>query len=185
MMTQEEKIKIEKIWNVIGLTTLAFFLGLLLMGSLMIYWNNNEVPKTALEQVERLVKENPEMFYNSGLIDSILKAEGYHKVTATVYNPVVSQCDNDPLITADNSRIDLERLDSGELKWVALSRDLLKEHFNYGDKIEIICEDHKAINGIYYVHDTMNRRYSERIDILLPEGNKYGKWKVIIRKVED
>ena len=182
-MTQEEKI--EKIWNVIGLTTLAFFLGLLLMGSLMIYWNNNKVPETTLKQVERLVKENPEIFYNSELIDGILKAEGYHKVTATVYNPVAEQCDDDPLITADCSRIDLERLNSGELKWVALSRDLLKENYSYGDRIEIICLSDSKINGIYEVHDTMNRRYSERIDILMPNSIKSGKWDVIIKRVEE
>lgn len=185
MMTQEEKIKIEKIWNVIGLTTLAFFLGLLLMGSLMIYWNNNQVPETAIEQVTRLVKENPEMFYNSGLIDSILQAEGYHRVTATVYNPVEEQCDDDPLITADCSRIDLERLDSGELKWIALSRDLL-EKYDYGDRVEIICLSDSKINGIYEIHDTMNRRFTNKIDILMPNNRKVGKWDdVIIKKIEE
>ena len=52
--------------------------------------------------------------------------EDWSKVTVTVYNPVMEQCDSTPLITADNSEIDLKKLKQGKLKWVAVSRDLLK-----------------------------------------------------------
>lgn len=182
-MTQNEKI--DQVWKLIGTFTLAFFLGMTVLGSLVIHWNNKKVPETAIEQVTRLVKENPEIFYNSELIDSILKSEGYHRVSATVYNPVAEQCDNDPLITADCSEIDLEKLDSGDLKWIALSRDLL-EKYGYGDRIEIICLSDSKINGIYEVHDTMNSRFTNKIDILMPNSIKSGKWdNVIIKRVEE
>ena len=58
------------------------------------------------------------------------------RVTVTQYNPVVSQCDEDPLVTADNSKIDLEKLRRGKIRWVAVSRDLL-DRYNYGNVIEL------------------------------------------------
>lgn len=104
------------------------------------------------------------------------------KVTATVYNPVESQCDSDPLITADNSKICLNKLNKGELRWIAISRDLRK-HFKYGDVVLLSCESNPEINGEWEVHDTMNSRFSNKIDLLVPEKIKLGKWDdVIIKK---
>ena len=92
--------------------------------------------------------------------------EDWNKVTVTVYNPVVEQCDSTPYITADNSKIDLAKLKQGKLKWVAVSRDLLKNGVvKYGGRVKLECED-PSLNGIYYVHDTMNPRWTKRIDIL-------------------
>jgi aspartate carbamoyltransferase regulatory subunit len=54
----------------------------------------------------------------------------YKKVKGTVYHAVEAQCDNTPLITADNSKIDTSIVN--ELRWVALSRDLLNR--KYRDK---------------------------------------------------
>ena len=57
-------------------------------------------------------------------------------VTTTMYNPVVSQCDEDPLITAANLKIDPNK--ASEQKYVALSRNLLKRwggKFSYKDKV--------------------------------------------------
>lgn len=51
----------------------------------------------------------------------------YKNVKGTVYHAVESQCDNTPLITADNSLIDTARVN--ELRWVALSRDLISRKF--------------------------------------------------------
>lgn len=100
------------------------------------------------------------------------------KVTATVYNPVESQCDSDPLITADNSKIDLDKLNSGQLKWIAISRDL-REHFKYGSKVRIKCKTDPSINGVYEVRDCMNPRFTSRIDILKPIGHTKGRWENI------
>lgn len=98
------------------------------------------------------------------------------KVTATVYNPTENQCDEDPLITADNSKIDLNKLNSGQLKWIAVSRDLRK-HFKYGSKVRISCKSDPSINGVYEVRDTMHERFEFYIDILKPIGQTKGRWK--------
>lgn len=110
------------------------------------------------------------------------------KVTATRYNPVESQCNDQPLITADMSKISLSKLKRGEIRWIAVSRDLRKI-YKYGDIVEIKAKDgdDKSINGLYEVHDTMNKRFTDRIDILTHADNPHGqgKWEgVSIRLVK-
>lgn len=46
-------------------------------------------------------------------------------VKLTCYQPVKSQCNNQPLITADGSKINLHHLKNNKIKWCAISRDLL------------------------------------------------------------
>ena len=93
--------------------------------------------------------------------------EDWSKVCVTVYNPVQEQCDSTPLITADNSEIDLAKLKKGKLKWVAVSRDLLKSgKVKYGGKVKIKCKQDSSISGTYYVHDTMHPKWKKHIDIL-------------------
>ena len=121
-----------------------------------------------------------EEYKYDSFIDSIMSTEKLREkltetVTVTRYNPVIEQCDDDPLITADNSKIDLKKLNIGKLRWIAVSRDL-REKFPYGSKVRLIVGD-KEIDGIYYVHDTMNPRFKSRIDILSPVNEKTGMWK--------
>lgn len=108
----------------------------------------------------------------------------YHQVTATIYHPVEEECDSDPLTTADGSKINLKKLKHGELNWIAMSQDLIGTRYNYGDIIEIISED-EEINGLYEIHDTMNKRFTNRIDILTYPGRTRGKgkWNIKIRKI--
>lgn len=90
-------------------------------------------------------------------------------VTATMYNAVIGQCDADPLVTAGMYRIKLTM--ASDHRWVALSRDLLTRwggNFKYGDRIEITNAGHK--NGTYTIVDTMNKRFTNRMDILETEG---------------
>ena len=118
--------------------------------------------------------EETEYFY---VDDEFLeKEEDWSKVTVTVYNPVIEQCDSTPLTTADNSEIDMRKLKQGKLKWVAVSRDLLKNgKVKYGDRIRLKCKD-KSLSGVYTVHDTMNPRWEKRVDILAHQDNRtYGK----------
>ena len=96
------------------------------------------------------------------------------KVMCTVYNPTAGQCDASPIVTADNSKIDIERLKSGELRWCAVSRDILKE-YSYGDTIEVFISDGHPKNGKWVIHDTMNKRYVNYVDFLT-YNEKYGKW---------
>lgn len=88
-------------------------------------------------------------------------------VTVTCYQPVESQCDSDPLITADGSKIDLKKLKNGEIKWCAISRDLL--WLFPKDKPKRV---HIEGYGVYEVRDVMNKRFEHRLDILLHPSDK-------------
>jgi len=97
-------------------------------------------------------------------------------VTATYYNPVKEQCNSDPLITASGKEINIELLEKGELKWIAVSRDLLRI-YNYGDIVRITCDHDPSINGDYEITDTMHERFENTVDLLWPVGMKgKGKW---------
>ena len=104
---------------------------------------------------------------------------------ATTYNAEVNQCDSDPLTTADGSRIDLDKLANGQLRWCALSRDLIWDEyrqsihaegfrglFEFGDTITVYSKTCPQINGKWTIHDTMNKRYTRSIDFLIhPDNN--------------
>lgn len=108
--------------------------------------------------------------------------EAYDTVIATVYNAVESQCDDSPLVTADCSYIDKEKLNKGGLRWVAISRDLFKK-YKYGDTIIVICPSSPEIEGEWVIHDTMNKRARNKIDFLMPDDINLGKWEnVVIKK---
>lgn len=95
----------------------------------------------------------------------------YNYVIGTKYNAESSQCDDSPLITADNSKIDLRKLNRHELKWIAISRDL-KKQFDFGDTVIVEC-DNPRLNGEWIVKDVMNKRFTKRIDFLVPRKDKY------------
>lgn len=105
----------------------------------------------------------------------------------TVYHPTKRQCDKTPLITASNSKINVDELKNQNIRWMALSRDLLKRwngEFHYGDTVLITSGD-SQIDGFWIVKDTMNKRYKNRGDLLFDsQVRKLGKWKnVEISKV--
>lgn len=103
-------------------------------------------------------------------------------VTTTVYNAVPSQTNNDPSHTASMFKLDLTN--PYRHKIIAVSRDLLKE-FPMGTWVKI---EGTKYDGIYQVQDKMNNRYKKRIDILINEDMKIGKWtkvkltKILIKK---
>lgn len=100
----------------------------------------------------------------------------YDSITATMYCPVVGQCDKDPLVTASMRKINPRK--ASQHKWVAVSRDLLKRwggKFEYGDKIRIVGCNEK--DGVYTVVDCMNRRFKNKIDILETRGTRPYKFK--------
>jgi hypothetical protein len=100
--------------------------------------------------------------------------------TLTIYNPTRRQCDRTPLITASNRKIDLTKLSSQQLRWIALSRNLLKRWngvFTYGDTVVVTSGD-PSIDGLWVIHDTLNKRYENRGDLLFDENvRRLGKWK--------
>jgi cell division protein FtsL len=100
----------------------------------------------------------------------------YYTTSLTGYHPTVEQCDSTPDITADGTKFDIEI--AGDYKYVALSRDLLT-HFKgrgaditFGDYILIKGTPKGAQDGIYQVRDTMNKRHTQWIDILLTPGEQ-------------
>ena len=93
-------------------------------------------------------------------------------ITLTFYNPVKEQCDKDPYITADGSKIDMMKLKNGQLRWCAISRDLL-QIYEFGDEIWIESEN-PLIRGYWIVKDTMASKKKNCVDLLLPVGHKTG-----------
>ena len=88
-----------------------------------------------------------------------------YKVTVTTYNPTKAQWDDTPHITADGTHFKTWKASS--YRYVALSRDLLSRWggpFNYGDYI--IIEGTGDRDGVYQVRDTMNPKWTNRVDIL-------------------
>ena len=88
-----------------------------------------------------------------------------YKVTVTTYNPTKAQCDDTPHITADGTHFKTWKASS--YRYVALSRDLLSRWggpFNYGDYI--VIEGTGERDGVYQVRDTMNPKWTNRVDIL-------------------
>ena len=102
-------------------------------------------------------------------------------VTATVYHAVPEQTNSDPNHTASMFELDLKNPYKHRI--IAVSRDLLVK-FPYGTKVTVSGVG--KYSGVYTVEDTMNRRYKKRIDILINEGMKIGKWdEVRIKKLKD
>lgn len=83
-------------------------------------------------------------------------------VKATVYNAVKSQCNSDYLHTA--SMFELDSINQYQHRIIAVSRDLLKL-FPFGTKVSVTGTG--IYDGIYTVNDIMNKRYINRIDILI------------------
>ena len=89
-----------------------------------------------------------------------------YTVTATAYQAVTGQTDDEPFVTADNSRIKPHY--SSRTRWLALSQDLLARwdgDFQYGDQV-VVSGISPQLDGTYTVHDTMNKRHHHCLDIL-------------------
>ena len=87
-------------------------------------------------------------------------------VTLTCYQPVVGQCDSDPLTTSDGSKINLSHLKSNKIKWCAISQDILYL-FHTRKNRRIYIEGY----GVYEVRDVMNKNKHHHVDILQHPSN--------------
>lgn len=92
------------------------------------------------------------------------------KVHATVYNAVPEQTNSDPGHTAFMFELDLSN--PYKHKIIAVSRDLLKK-YPKGTKVSV---KGTSYDGVYVVMDKMNKRYTNRIDILINEEMQIGNW---------
>ena len=93
-------------------------------------------------------------------------------VTATIYHATPEQTDSTPDITASNKRIDMSN--PQKHRWIAVSRDLEQKGLVFGVKVRITGAG--DLDGIWTVQDRMNRRWSHRIDFLVNQDMKGGKW---------
>lgn len=102
-----------------------------------------------------------------------ISSEPIYTVTATAYQAVAEQTDKNPFVTADNSRIKPHY--SSKIRWMALSQDLLAPwggKFNYGDKVRVRGLSPK-LDGVYTVHDTMNKRHRHCMDVLTHPSERF------------
>jgi 3D (Asp-Asp-Asp) domain-containing protein len=96
-------------------------------------------------------------------------ASGQVTVTATKYHPGMGGAG---WVTASGSRIDNNKLRNYEIKWIALSPDMFsKLGVKMGDEVIIECANER-LNGVWIVKDKMAKRLRNRIDILLPKGDR-------------
>jgi 3D (Asp-Asp-Asp) domain-containing protein len=93
-------------------------------------------------------------------------------VTLTTYKATESETDSTPNITASGFKITNPK----KQRIVAVSRDL-KRKYKFGQKIRITGAG--KYNGTYRVHDVMNKRYRNRIDILIGHNDKQTKLKKV------
>jgi 3D (Asp-Asp-Asp) domain-containing protein len=94
----------------------------------------------------------------------------YDLVTVTTYTNSAEQTDSTPNITASGYKLD--SLNPRRHRIIAISRDL-KKKYKFGTKVKIM--DAGSYNGVYVVEDVMNKRYKNRIDILINPDDKHTK----------
>ena len=109
---------------------------------------------TELAEQNKVLSDKLSKFYEHGI-----------KVDVTMYQPDRIQCDDTPNITADGTKIRINK--ASEYKFVALSRNLLKRWggpFDYGDFV--LLKGTSGKDGVYQVRDTMNPKWVNVVDIL-------------------
>ena len=96
-----------------------------------------------------------------------IKDNPYETVTLTTYSPTSQECDSTPHITASGFKINLKNPKKHRI--IAVSRDLIKK-LPFGTLV--IVTGAGKLNGVYVVEDKMNKRYKNRIDLLIGEDDK-------------
>jgi 3D (Asp-Asp-Asp) domain-containing protein len=113
-------------------------------------------------------------------IDKEVTEEFKKIVTLTTYTINPDETDDTPLITASGYKLD--SINPRKHRIIAISRDL-KRKFGFGEKV--ILENAGKYNGVWYVHDLMNKRFTNKVDILInPDGRHTKKYGVIIKKFD-
>ena len=103
----------------------------------------------------------------------------FKQVALTTYTTDSNQTDSTPLITA--SGLKLDSLNPKKHRVIAISRDL-KELFSFGDKV--MLSNAGKYNGIWFIHDLMNKKWKNKIDILInPNDPQMSLEKVVISKI--
>lgn len=93
-------------------------------------------------------------------------------VSVTTYSPTIEQTDSTPLITASGYKIN--PINPKKQRIIAVSRDL-KRKYKFGKKV--IITGIGKLSGTYTIRDVMNKRFKNRVDILIGEGDKQTSFK--------
>jgi len=93
-------------------------------------------------------------------------------VVATVYNALEGQTDSSPDITASGFKINMS--DPASDRIIAVSRDLEPLGFTFGRYVKVTGAG--DLDGIWRIEDRMNKRFKMRIDFLVENDRKLGKW---------
>ena len=138
--------------------------------ALIITWYSSNMIDEHYEEVQRLQEQLWEC-------QDIKDGNGTFRthVTLTMYHPTKNQTDSTPNITADGTKINIWK--ASEYRYVAVSRDLLSRWggpLNYGDWI--VIEGAGKNRGVYQVRDTMNPKWTKRVDVLKTPGTKQFKY---------
>jgi len=108
-----------------------------------------------------------------------LEIKSINLVSLTTYKSVSNETDSEPLITA--SGLKLDSLNPIRHRVIAVSRDL-KELFSFGDKVKLTNAG--KFNGIWFIHDLMNKKWKNKIDILInPSDPQVSLEGVVISKI--
>jgi len=103
----------------------------------------------------------------------------FKQVSLTTYTTDSNETDSTPLITA--SGLKLDSLNPKKHRVIAISRDL-KKLFSYGDKV--MLSNAGIYNGIWFIHDLMNKKWKNKIDILInPNERQISLEGVVISKI--
>jgi len=94
------------------------------------------------------------------------------EVTATCYNAVVEQCNEDVKHTATMFVLNLE--DPYSHRIIAVSRDLESEGFKMNTRV--LISGAGDYDGIWTIRDRMNKRWKNKIDFLINLDMPVGKW---------
>jgi 3D (Asp-Asp-Asp) domain-containing protein len=100
-------------------------------------------------------------------------------VSLSTYKADTTETDSSPLVTASGLKLDSSNPKKHRV--IAISRDL-KALFAFGDKV--ILTNAGKFNGVWFVHDVMNKRYKNKIDILInPSDRQLSLKGVLISKI--
>lgn len=98
-------------------------------------------------------------------------------VTLTTYHAKVGQTDSTPFVTASGYKINKRNPENDKI--IAISRDL-KDRFKFGDSV--LISNTGKYDGVYYIHDVMNKRFTKRIDILINSKDSGDKLHNVVMK---
>ena len=108
-----------------------------------------------------------------------LELKPLSKVSLSTYKTDTAETDSTPLITASGFKLD--SVNPMKHRVIAISRDL-KELFSFGDKVKL--SNAGKFNGIWFIRDLMNKKYRNKIDILInPSDRQMSIEGVVISKI--